>query len=103
MEAGKCEDEKIAKKCAKTCDMCEDEGGQGGKCKDKMPAKKCKKMMEAGKCEDKKIAKQCQKTCDMCEDVDLLKGCVILSIRCFVYKNHFSPAFGRRPNFYERL
>ena len=26
MEAGKCEDEKVAKKCMKTCDMCEDEG-----------------------------------------------------------------------------
>ena len=68
MEAGKCEDEKVAKKCMETCDMCGDEGGQGVKCKDKMPAKKCIKMMEAGKCEDKKIAKQCKKTCDMCED-----------------------------------
>merc|ERR1712172_169757 len=26
MEAGKCENEKFAKKCKKTCDMCEDEG-----------------------------------------------------------------------------
>ena len=26
MEAGKCEDEKVAKKCMKTCDMCEDMG-----------------------------------------------------------------------------
>ena len=25
MEAGKCEDEKIAKRCMKTCDMCEEE------------------------------------------------------------------------------
>ena len=25
MEAGKCEDEKIAKKCMKTCDKCEEE------------------------------------------------------------------------------
>ena len=25
MKAGKCEDEKIAKKCMKTCDMCEEE------------------------------------------------------------------------------
>ena len=26
MKAGKCEDEEVAKKCMKTCDMCEDEG-----------------------------------------------------------------------------
>ena len=25
MEAGKCEDEKIAKRCMKTCDVCEEE------------------------------------------------------------------------------
>ena len=25
MEAGKCEDKKVAKKCMKTCDMCEEE------------------------------------------------------------------------------
>ena len=69
METGKCEDEKVSKKCMETCDMCGDEGGQGGKCKDKMPAKKCKKMIDKNKkgCEDKKIAKQCKKTCDMCE------------------------------------
>ena len=69
MEAGKCEDKKVAKKCMKTCEKCEDDdGGEGGKCKDKMDKKKCKKMMEAGKCEDEKVAKKCMKTCDMCED-----------------------------------
>merc|ERR1712203_268970 len=57
-EAGKCED-KVAKKCMKTCEKCEDDGGEGGK---------CKKIMEAGKCEVEKIAKKCKKTCDMCED-----------------------------------
>merc|ERR1739844_155386 len=41
-EAGKCED-KVAKKCMKTCEKCEDEGGEGGKCKDKLDYKKCKK------------------------------------------------------------
>ena len=46
MEAAKCEDEKVTKKCMETCDMCDNEGGQSGKCKDKMLAKKCKKMME---------------------------------------------------------
>ena len=25
MKAGKCEDEEVAKKCMKTCDMCEEE------------------------------------------------------------------------------
>merc|ERR1719362_838105 len=71
MEAGKCEDKKVVKKCMKTCDMCEDDGdgGEGGKCKDKMDKKKCKKIMEAGKCEDEKMAKKCMKTCDMCEDM----------------------------------
>ena len=69
MEAGKCEDKKVAKKCMKTCGECEDgDGGEGGKCKDKMDKKKCKKIMEAGKCEDEKMAKKCMKTCDMCED-----------------------------------
>merc|ERR1719278_285814 len=66
-EAGKCED-KVAKKCMKTCEKCEDDGGEGGKCKDKLDYKKCKKIMEAGKCEVEKIAKKCKKTCDMCED-----------------------------------
>ena len=28
MDAGKCEDEKIAKKCLKTCDMCVEEPKQ---------------------------------------------------------------------------
>merc|ERR1712172_159247 len=64
-EAGKCE-EKVAKKCMKTCEKCEDDGGEGGKCKDKLDYKKCKKIMEAGKCEEK--GKKCMKTCDMCED-----------------------------------
>merc|ERR1739848_629431 len=64
-EAGKCED-KVAKKCMKTCEKCEDNGGEGGKCKDKLDYKKCKKIMEAGKCEEK--GKKCMKTCDMCED-----------------------------------
>merc|ERR1712083_236815 len=64
-EAGKCED-KVAKKCMKTCEKCEDDGGEGGKCKDKLDYKKCKKIMEAGKCEEK--GKKCMKTCDMCED-----------------------------------
>merc|ERR1739844_218282 len=64
-EAGKCE-EKVAKKCMKTCGKCEDDGGEGGKCKDKLDYKKCKKIMEAGKCEEK--GKKCMKTCDMCED-----------------------------------
>merc|ERR1719278_1184819 len=41
-EAGKCED-KVAKKCMKTCEKCEDGGGEGGKCKDKLDYKKCKK------------------------------------------------------------
>ena len=88
-EAGKCEDKKVVKKCMKTCEKCEDHGGEGniffayctkiffckcyknilgGKCKDKMGKKKCTKMMEAGKCEDEKVAKKCMKTCDMCED-----------------------------------
>merc|ERR1739848_139728 len=65
-EAGKCED-KVAKKCMKTCEKCEDNGGEGGKCKDKLDYKKCKKIMEAGKCEEK--GKKCMKTCDMCEDM----------------------------------
>merc|ERR1711971_777872 len=64
-EAGKCED-KVAKKCMKTCETWEDDGGEGGKCKDKLDYKKCKKIMEAGKCEEK--GKKCMKTCDMCED-----------------------------------
>merc|ERR1719278_2100773 len=64
-EAGKCK-EKVAKKCMKTCEKCEDDGGEGGKCKDKLDYKKCKKIMEAGKCEEK--GKKCMKTCDMCED-----------------------------------
>ena len=80
MEAGKCEDEKVAKKCMKTCDKCEDgDGGEGGKCKDKMDKKKCKKMMEAGKCEDEKVAKKCMKTCDMCEDMGPKKSTTLKS------------------------
>merc|ERR1712083_761682 len=51
-EAGKCEEK--GKKCMKTCEKCEDDGGEGGKCKDKLDYKKCKKIMEAGKCEEKK-------------------------------------------------
>jgi len=64
MEADKCE--KVGKNCKKTCDMCDDEGGEGGKCKDKMPAKKCKKIKNAGKCD--KNADKCMKTCDFCDD-----------------------------------
>merc|ERR1711971_45432 len=64
-DAGKCED-KVAKKCMKTCEKCEEDGSEGGKCKDKLDYKKCKKIMEAGKCEEK--GKKCMKTCDMCED-----------------------------------
>merc|ERR1711971_145630 len=66
-DAGKCED-KVAKKCMKTCEKCEDDGSEGGKCKDKLDYKKYKKIMEAGKCENEKVAKKCKKTCDMCED-----------------------------------
>ena len=28
-EAGKCEDKKVVKKCMKTCEKCEDDGGEG--------------------------------------------------------------------------
>ena len=28
-EAGKCEDKKVVKKCMKTCEKCEDHGGEG--------------------------------------------------------------------------
>ena len=77
MEAGKCEDKKVEKKCMKTCEACDgDDGGEGGKCKDKMDKKKCKKIMEAGKCEDEKMAKKCMKTCDMCEDMGPKKSTV---------------------------
>ena len=80
MEAGKCEDKKVAKKCMKTCGECDDgDGGEGGKCKDKMDKKKCKKMMEAGKCEDEKVAKKCMKTCDMCEDMGPKKSTTLKS------------------------
>ena len=64
MEADKCE-KMVAKMCKKTCDMCDDEGGEGGKCKDKMPAKICKKIKKAGKCD--KNADKCRKTCDFCD------------------------------------
>ena len=57
---------KVGKNCKKTCDMCDDEGGEGGKCKDKMPSKKCKKIKEAGKCDKNKD--KCMKTCDFCDD-----------------------------------
>ena len=33
----------------------------------------------------------------------LVKRLRDMNIRCFVYKNYVSTAFGRRPNFYERL
>ena len=103
MEAGKCEDKKVAKKCMKTCEKCEDnDGGEGGKCKDKMDKKKCTKLMEAGKCEDEKVAKKCMKTCDMCEDEGPKKS-TIPNLNLFNIISSFSYWAKKSPDTYFQI